>query len=108
MTSVHANHRTAQVSGKCLEPQWGETFLGEIAFTASQGGIYYRWLLKNEKALFLGSKSQMVTRQTLQSNAEPFEYALSHAIESIRRFRMLRKRVCEPLTWNWTNAVYRA
>jgi hypothetical protein len=54
-----------------------------------------------EDGTFLGSVSRPVSSRVIPADTDPFEFALAHAIEGLRRYRINRVKAYEVEQWNW-------
>ena len=79
----------------------GKRFGGRIRFEKRAGGIYYSWRLEDEDGDFLGFVSRSVSRRVIPPGQDQFDYALAHAIEGIRRYRMNRRKFFTIEKWEW-------
>jgi hypothetical protein len=101
MSADASNVRTASVRGKCLADGFIGPFSGNIKLERRPDGIYYTWHLESPNGEFLGERSQFVSDKVLPHQADPFAFALEHAIEGLRRYRINRRRAYEVAEWAW-------
>ena len=94
--------RWAVVRGNYLAGGFRKPFRARIELEARADGIYYWWRAQGPAAAFLGARGMLVSNRILPLGVEPFESALSHAIEGLRRKRVGRQRVYEVVAWSWT------
>ncbi|SRR6266545_7180522 len=92
MTGRAAGARTALVQGVLQDHRPGVRFVGSINLQARDEGVYYTWRLESEDGEFLASTGQVVSYRVIPLGQDPFEFALSHALEGIRRYRINRVR----------------
>jgi hypothetical protein len=85
--------RIAHVVGSCLVSTPSEPFVGQITFDLHPECVYYEWRIKTKGGDW--GLSRPVSLRVVPNGADPFEYALQHAIEGLRRYRSNRKRVFE-------------
>jgi hypothetical protein len=79
----------------------GNRFGGRIRFEKGTGGIGYTWRLEDENGEFLSLVTRPVSLRVIPPGHDPFDYALTHAIEGIRRYRMGRQKVFTVEKWAW-------
>ncbi len=79
----------------------GKRFCGRIRFERIGDGINYKWHLEDEDGKFVGYRSRGVSVRVIPPGQDHFEYALAHAIEGIRRYRMGRQKVFTVERWDW-------
>ena len=78
-------------------------FIGIIIFEKRDNGIYFNWEVKTLQGEFLGMKGDFISINIIPSNTNSFDYALSYAIESIKKYRISRKKVFEIKEYHWEN-----
>ena len=101
MTGRAAGTRTALVQGVLRDHRPGVRFDGSVKLEAHDEGIYYTWRVESEDGEFLGSASRSVSYRVIPLDQEPFAFALSHALEGLRRYRINRVRPFEVEAWQW-------
>ncbi len=80
-----------------------DEFIGTIEIEEKVNGIYFIWKLKNLSDEFLGMKGYLIFKNTIPSDINARDYALSFAIESIKKYRISRKKVFEVKEYHWEN-----
>ena len=93
--------RTAAVRGDCLGTESAGSFEGHVNFERRADGVYYTWHLSSPDGQFLGMRGRMVANQLLTGHADPFEFAVEHAIEGLRRLRINRRPAYRVIAWEW-------
>jgi len=95
--------RKATVSGRCLSQTGlpGEPFHGTIQVEYRDECMYFGWRIHDEDGEFLGEHWRPVSLRVIPEGDDPFEYALSLALEGMRRYRIGRKRafLVENVKW---------
>ena len=99
------SHRIAQVEGQSLVAGHEGPFAGSITFDSRGGDVHYQWRLEDSKAAFLALKGGSVSSRVVPPAVDAFDYALAHAIEGIRRYRINRMNVFEPERWEWKDGA---
>ena len=97
--------RVAVVSGQSSLSGYEGPFSGRIEFERRDGGLRYEWRLTDSQGRFLALVGRRVPAQIIPAGAEPFGFALNHAIEGIRRYRINRIHVFEPVAWSWSSGA---
>lgn len=95
------SHRRAIVAGQTSLTGHAGPFTGCIELERRIDGIYYTWRLIDAEGGELGLKGQFVSSGALPVGTDVFEHGLHHALESIKRYRVDRRRVHELLEWRW-------
>jgi len=72
-----------------------------VKLEAREEGMYYTWRLESVDGEFLGSTSRPVSYRVIPPDQDPFAFALSHALDGIRRYRSNRVRAFEVEAWQW-------
>jgi hypothetical protein len=93
--------RKASIGGRYKRTGAEGQLRGEITFELREDCVYYVWRLENEKGEFLCQKAFPVSFSVISPGTDPFEYALSHALEALRRNRINRSHVYEIDNWQW-------
>lgn len=93
--------RKASVKGRYKRSGAEGQLRGEITFELREDCVYYIWRLKNEKGEFLGQKGFPLPFRVISPGSDPFGYALAHALEALRRYRINRSPVYEIDNWQW-------
>ena len=95
--------RTARVAGFSLwgTRQPGKPFTGTVRLERREACIYYTWALHDEEGQFLSYVGRPVSFRAIPRGQDAMEWALQHAIEGIRRYRMNRQRVFTVEDWRW-------
>ena len=101
MSAGPADIRTASVRGRCLADGLTGPFSGSIKLERRPDGVYCTWHLESADGKFLGERSQLVSGKALPPQADPFAFALEHAIEGLRRSRINRRPAYEVAEWAW-------
>ena len=79
----------------------GVRFDGSVKLEARDEGMNYTWSIESEDGEFLGSTSRSVSYRVIPLDQDPFEFALSHALAAIRRYRINRVRPFDVEAWQW-------
>jgi hypothetical protein len=96
-----SNVRTASVRGTCLVAGLTGPFSGNIKLERTADGVYYTWQLESESGKLLGERSQLVAENASPRDADPFAFAVEHAIEGLRRYRINRQPAYDVAEWAW-------
>lgn len=79
----------------------GEPYQGSIQFEHRQDCVYYTVRLEREDGSFVAGFSRPVSKRVIPAEVDVFEYALQHALEGIRRYRVDRRPTFTVETWKW-------
>src|SRR5262249_42052980 len=79
--------RIASITGTLIHHRPGWRFRGVAEFEARDDCIYYTWRMEADDGEFLGSVGRPVSLRTIPPDSDPFEIALTHALEGIRQYR---------------------
>ena len=102
MTSTQPTpDRVAMVSGDCSLPDHIGPFVGRIEFWKHVDGVAYQWRFVVVDGHFLALRGMGVSEHIIPLNSDPYEFALQHALEGIRRYRINRRRVYHQVTAHW-------
>jgi hypothetical protein len=93
--------RIANVKGVHYFSNKPESFIGKLTFKKSEDSVVSSWHILSEDGKFLGFKTQGVHHNIIPEGVDDFDFALNHAIEGLRRYRLNRKRVYVPQSWEW-------
>lgn len=95
--------RRARVSGLSLyeAPPPGEPYDGTIEVELRADSVYYIVRLQRIDGSLLLQLSFPVSRRVMAKSEDPYECALMHAIEAIRRYRIRRTRTFTVERWDW-------
>ena len=102
MTSLQT--RRADVEGQFRSAERQQPFRGTIRFELRHDCVYYTWRLSAQDGTFAGQVSRPVSRRIIPEDSDPFEFALGHALEGLRRYRINRKRAYDVERWSWQPA----
>lgn len=94
-------NKITDIQGTCIHPDYQGKFAGEIILELRKYAIYYTWTIHKSDGSFLASVSRSVSFRVMPSDKNSFDYALSHAIEGINKYRMLRKKAFIVDKWEW-------
>ena len=83
--------RRAIVRGTHLARPGRSAFTAEIELELRKDSIYYTWTAKLADGSWLATVSQPVSFRAMPADEDRFEFALSHATENIRRYRIDRE-----------------
>jgi hypothetical protein len=73
-------------------------FVGSIVFDKRNDGYYFVWNLSSVTGEFLGSKRDFISDRIIPENYDTNKFILDYAIESIRKYRINRKKFLK--FWN--------
>ena len=93
--------RQATVEGTMLAYRPGAKFVGTIKFELRSDCIWYEWRMQSDTGEYMGSASRSVSLRVVPEGDDPFEYALEHATENIRRSRTDRRSAYEVTKSEW-------
>lgn len=86
------NDRRADVVGQYRDEDGQRPFHGTIGFELWDDCVSYVWHLLGENGTFLGQVGRAVSLRIVPKDSDPFEFALAHAIEGLRRYRINRMK----------------
>jgi hypothetical protein len=92
--------RSAHVIGKRRDSE--ERFVAKIEIERRESGFYCKWSAESEEGTLLGVKAFPIPNQIVPSAQDGFDFALSFAVENMRRARINRRPYLEPehVRWN--------
>jgi len=94
--------RKAIIQGNYKHLSFEQHFRGTISFELREDCVYYLIQLESVDGKSLGERGYPVPFRTIPKSIDPYEFALNHAIEAIRRTRINRRKPFEVTSWNWT------
>lgn len=95
--------RKAIVRGRYQTGVEQGSFDGHVFMEERYDCIYYSWDLTSHQVSRLQGKSRPVSYRVIPEGVNRFEYALKHALESIKRARWGRKKVFEITSHEWVD-----
>lgn len=93
--------RVAVLAGTLRRYRAGESFVGRVCLELRPDCVYYTCRLEAKDGEFLGSVSRPVSLRVVPDGEDPLEFALSHAVEGVRRYRFGRERPFDVTRWEW-------
>lgn len=93
--------RVALVSGDCSLQDHEGPFSGRIEFRKLTNQIIYEWRFVDANGKFLALRSAGVSAHVIPPASDPYDFALQHALEGIRRYRINRKHVYHSVKVHW-------
>jgi len=94
--------RSAVIRGARKSLPGERSFSARVDLERREDCIYYTWRAESAEGEFLGSISQPVSFRVVTRGTDPFEFALAHAAESIRRYRVNREYQFKVTDVEWT------
>jgi hypothetical protein len=94
--------RLASLTGTLIHYRPGTRFRGAVELESRDDCVYSTWRIEAEDGEFLGSVSRPVSLRTIPPDSDPFEFALAHTLEGIRRYRFGRVRPFQIETCEWS------
>jgi len=93
--------KQAYVEIQRLDKRPAKAVEGSITFELRADCVYYTWRVEDAAGKLLGSVSRGVTLRLVPAGFDPFDFALPHALESLKRYQILRRTAFEVKTWAW-------
>lgn len=93
--------RVASVSGVLRHHRPGVAFHGRINLDLRSDCVYYLWQIEADGGEFLSSLGRPVSLRVMPEGQDPFEFALAHAVEGIKRYRFGRSKPFDVQNLYW-------
>lgn len=74
-------------------------FVGSIVIDKRSDGYYFVWNLSSVTGEFLGLKGDFISNRIIPENFDTNTFILDYAIQSIRKYRINRKKVFDVLEY---------
>jgi hypothetical protein len=81
----------------------GAPFRGRVELDLRGDCVYYIWRVETTDGELVASGSRAVSLRVVPSGQDAMEFALDHALEGIRRYRVGREYPFEVASWKWSS-----
>jgi hypothetical protein len=87
-----------------LRDQSGAPFHGRVIFERRPDSVYYTWRMETNEGQWLCTVSRNVSFHVIPMDQNVFDFALLHAIEGLKKYRINRKYLFNIVRWEWSPA----